>query len=88
MRKVNKTLARKMFNDGKTIYILPCKIPLNNVWVQPYIINKTIANSIYNQTFEVIGFDTIINNFELYNCNYESGYYATYYINENKNKGV
>lgn len=76
--KVNKTKARNLFNQGKTIYIVPCKVrfDFNNVWIKPFAINnKNYEEYTYKDTF-----DKIINSFECYNCNYELGYYCSYYV--------
>lgn len=73
--KVNKTKARNLFNQGKTVYIVPCKVrfDFNNMWIKPYEINNSKID-------EYTTFDTIINSFEYYNCNYELGYYTSYYV--------
>lgn len=75
--KVNKTKARNLFNQGKTVYIVPCKVrfDFNNMWIEPYEINKSKY-----EYYDVDTFDIIINSFEYHNCNYELGYYASYYV--------
>ena len=81
MYKVNKTVARKLFNQGKTISLYPCKANIHSKWIEPFTIQKdAIANTMPNQSDKTIDFDKIVNNFEAYNCNYELGMYAAYYV--------
>ena len=71
--RINKTKARRLFYQGKDIYIVPCNVScdFSNMWILPYKINTTID----------FHFDTAINNFEYYNCNdKETGLYPAYYI--------
>ena len=75
-KKVNKTQARKLFLQKKDIYILPCKVYIGNMWIKPYIANITKKVD--------FDFDKLINEYEYYNCNYELGYYASYYIKINE----
>ena len=77
MKKVNKTTARKMYNNGVTIYLLPSNVGLNSVWVSPCPVNNIDNNAIYSPR----SFDAVINEFEYYNCNNELGRYTHYYIN-------
>ena len=76
MVKINKSQARKQYELGVTVYITPCKMRLGNMW------NPEIEMNKYN-LLEVnpnITFDGFINEFEYYNCDYERGYYTSYYI--------
>lgn len=73
--KVTKPIARKLFDNGEEIHLLPCKIPnsalMNDGPISPAIISKSGDKDQFN---------TAVNYFEYYNCNYETGYYAHYYI--------
>lgn len=77
-RKVNKVVARRMYNEGVQIYLLPCQVnayimfdPLYKyVWIQTATISKDSG----------VTFDTAVNTFEYFNCNSELGRYAHYYI--------
>lgn len=31
VKKVNKAVARKLFREGKKVYVLPCKVRFDNV---------------------------------------------------------
>ena len=77
LKQVNKTLARKLFSEGVTVYILPSNMRLNNTWTRPYDINSDM----YDMTVD--NFDKIVNSFEYYNCNNETGLY-THFLIENK----
>lgn len=75
MKRVNKIKARNLYNSGQTIYLVPCKVPgtmKENNWIKPQSIRKIGLNS---------GFDSVVNNFSYYNCQYnELGRYPAYYI--------
>lgn len=68
MKRINKATARKLFREGKTIYLTPCKAdqtkmePIDRISSYP--------------------FDLSVNIFEMYFCDSEVGYYAHYYVKE------
>ena len=49
MKKINITTARKLFNKGEKIYVLPNKVALGNPWISPSSIEK-----INDETFDYI----------------------------------
>lgn len=75
--KISKPIARKMYRSGFTIALLPCKVSaaaLNNPgWIQPIRINKAESEGENS-------FDRTVDRFQYYNCNAETGYYASYYV--------
>ena len=80
-RKVTKPNARKMYNSGCTILLLPCKVSDSAVngshpWVKPFEISFLDTSESSNQ------FDRSVNLYEYYNCNAELGYYAHYFVSE------
>lgn len=76
--KINKKQARKLFANGASIMLYACKANINSAWNSPCIIdNRECLNELDNA---VKIFDTYVNEFEFYNCNYEMGYYAKYFI--------
>lgn len=80
-KKINKPLARRMYNMGYSVYLLPCKVnevvlTIKDAMIQPVII------SFFESKFEENKFDRTVNEFEYYNCNAELGYYAHYYVTE------
>lgn len=72
--RVNKAKARRMYADGETIFLSPCKIQPFNEW------NKSESINNKGPLWEMC-FDDFIREFEYYNCNYpELGKYASFYV--------
>ena len=71
IKQIQKRTAKKLFETGETIYTTACNMHPFGVWTTCYVIKKDIDNK---DTF-----DTIVNNFEYYNCNNETGLYTTFY---------
>jgi len=89
-KRVSKPIARKMFNDGYKVRLLPCKVndvcardgvSQGHFWVSYFEVSlDTIEErdyGLYNK------FDRMVNNYEYHNCNAELGYYAHYFVDEN-----
>ena len=74
----NKRIARKAYNDGETIILYANKVAPNGVWISGYEMNKEDIKNKGGITSS--DFDTVVNNFEYYNCNYEVGYYTSFYV--------
>lgn len=80
--KISKPTARKMYNMGYNILLLPCKVsdsvvtgvPHDYDWLQPTTINIHACEQEANK------FDRTVNEFEYYNCNADLGYYAHYFV--------
>ena len=79
-KKVTRPTARKLFNAGQEIFVLPCKVSpaalQGKGWVQPVIISLATTDERENK------FERTISAFEYYNCNNELGYYASFYVAE------
>ena len=73
-KRISKKQARKLFDDGRTIIVVPCKCRLFTGWNLECIIDG------YNVEEPDRTFDKIINMFIYYNCNNELGYYPAFYI--------
>lgn len=69
-RQVQRRTAKKLYNEGKTIYLLPCKCNIGNMWVQLYELSNNDDES----------WDIVLNYYTYYNCNCELGRYAHFYI--------
>lgn len=79
-KKVNKRTAKNMYDNGYTIYLIPCKcifefkapwvFEFNAPWIRPIPIHKDSDGD----------FDTVVNAFISYNCNRELGLYPHYYV--------
>jgi len=79
MKKVNKTVARKAYDNGQKVVMNPCKLAFPNfwsTWSTICIVDKT------HDYLSPADFDTIVKYFEYYNCTYETGCYAHFYIEE------
>ena len=73
--RINKAKARKEFENGNDLFILPCNVRLDSMWFEPVKINRF---SWWNGKRT---FDNIVNEFEYYNCNNnELGKYTSFYI--------
>lgn len=68
--RVSKPTAKKAFNQGEKIAVLPCKFGFY-LWQYRLITEK----SVYNPDF-----DKFVNEFEYYNCSAELGKYAAFYL--------
>lgn len=81
-KKVNKAIARKIYNHGLPVYLVPCKCRFvdpesdEKSWVTPLKISLLECEEEMNK------FDRTVNSFEYYNCNAELGYYSAYYVKE------
>ena len=77
--RINKKEARNRYNRGDTVYMLSCNMRVDNLWCKPYIMD--VYKKYDYDTFdeEPADFDKLVNHFEYYNCDYERGYYASFY---------
>lgn len=82
-RRITKPIARKMYNEGYDIKLLPCNVSdtfmsgnhkHSFLWVIPSAIN------IKDCDYDVNKFDRTVTDYEYYNCNAELGYYAHYFV--------
>lgn len=71
--RVSKRTAKRHYNNGESIIILPVKC-----YTEMFAF-ETEEN--YNK---VRDFENLVNEFEYYNCNYECGYYAAFYVANGK----
>jgi len=72
--RIRKDVARRLFDQGRIIYLTPSKIVAtdSSPWIKPYPIDNQAGYD----------FDSIVNNFEFYNCCWELGYYTNFWIKE------
>ena len=77
-RRVNKNEARNLAKAGQSIGVCACKLdPFNPFynpcsWYHPEEEREALDG--YKD------FDKFVNAYEYYNCSYETGYYAAYYV--------
>lgn len=74
VKQINKTLAKKLYNSGKSIYVLQCNMIFDNVWQSPYLIN------IKDDMWGAENFDGRINDYTYYNCDNERGKYPCFFV--------
>ena len=78
-QRVSKASARKGFNTGKNICICAVNMmPFNSHWAMGYIVNKDGTGDIIMDCDWT--FDKLVNNYEWYNCNDETGKYSAFYM--------
>jgi len=80
-KRITKTTARKAFNNGRTIFIQSSKIAPNSYAMPAWFTN---ADKYTQAPDNPKWFDQVVSNFEFYNCTYETGYYASYYMDARK----
>ena len=71
--RIRKDVARRLFDQGRIIYLTPSKIAASDssMWIKPYPINNRAGEN----------FDDLVNRYEYYNCCYELGYYTNFWLN-------
>ena len=77
MKKTNITKARRLFNEGVTIYLMPSKVAFANPWISPIRINN-----VENENT----FDSIVNAYRYYNLG--NGYLGgvAYWYDDGRNQ--
>ena len=69
---VNKIKARKVYNDGNIVCLIPDMLRLDNAWQSPFPIVNASGKD----------FDTWVTEFVYYNCNNEQGRTVKYFVAE------
>lgn len=72
--RVNKIRARKLYNEGHTIWMVPDMMRLDNAWQSPCSVSKGTDER---------SFDTRVNEFCYYNCDSERGRGVKYFVHQN-----
>ena len=75
-RRIDKRTARKVWLAGKPLVICAVNLAPFGGWTH----GMTIDSRQY--IAEGWSFDQLVGSFEGYNCNYEAGYYAAYYVTD------
>lgn len=83
--RISKKEAEKRYNAGEIIRLCACKVSPVNMWSVYFDCQKEEFPHIGNDGFNTIvprnrEFETVVNAFCWYNCNYETGYYPAYYV--------
>lgn len=71
VKQVNRAVARKLYDEGKNVFLNSCNMRLNNPWQGMMRVNKTD----HDETFEYC-----VRWFEYYNCDSERGKYANFFV--------
>lgn len=73
--RISKRRARALYDAGHTITVAPVNMRLNNVWCTYIRIGRKLKFSLGDS------FDSLVNDYEYYNCNSnEVGRYPAYYV--------
>lgn len=79
MRRVNKTKARRVYEEGGTVWLQSCNMRFcDNMWQFPYALVKELVQASPAYTDE--GFDEMVSDYKYYNCDHERGRYPSYFI--------
>lgn len=75
--RVSKPMARKAYEKGEEIMVCPCKLRPGEPWYPEGIVSNALNRR----------FDFVIRDYEIYNCNAEAGWYASFYIEVKEKPG-
>ena len=73
LERINKTKARKLYENGKDVLFIPCNIRPDNMWGLGIWENKDLNGQYDN-------FDELCFWYAAYNCDSYRGRYIAYYI--------
>ena len=74
-KRISKAQAKKLFNDGDIVRVVPNKCRPENMWTtQDW--EKANFHEIYGEN----QFERIVNSWKFYNGNHELGYYPAFYV--------
>lgn len=76
IRQLRKSAAKKMWEDGQTIYLLPSSVYFDSEWITPMPTSKGTS---HHDTFE-----SLIDEFAYYNCNNQFGRRIHYFAIDEK----
>lgn len=72
MKKIRKNTARRVYKNGGSLIITPCRC-------HPCLF---MGFEISKNSLDGRDFDSVINEFEYYNCTSETGRYTAFYVEE------
>ena len=80
-RRISKPAARKAYQSGETVYIIPCKLSPANVYMPAMAISckPSQDETPVNMPGCAATFEKRVNAFEYYNCSPETGNYTAFY---------
>ena len=74
LKRVNRKKAERLYKTGNQLYLIPCNVNPDSMWIDFSIIRKSIE---FNHSF-----NEFVNNYEYFNCNNELGNYTVFYVKE------
>ena len=72
--QIAKQRARRLYEQGKTIYLQSCNMRFNNMWQSACSMNKESCQ------WGEHTFDSLVNEYTYYNCDQERGKYPNYFV--------
>ena len=82
VKRIDKRVAEKMFNQGETIYFCSSNMMFDSVWQSPCPTNKAeIEESMTPKNPDKL-FDFMCADYRYYNCDAERGRRIKFYIKE------
>ena len=72
--QIAKQRARRLYEQGKTIYLQSCNMRFNNMW------QSACPVSHETRAWDEQTFDSIVNEYTYYNCDHERGKYPTFFV--------
>ena len=71
-KRISKRTAERLYNSGEPVLLCPVKLVPGGAWGNGCIVTKENGTN----------FEQVLNAFEYYICNNETGNYAAFYIKE------
>ena len=72
VQQISKAKAKRLFEEGKDIYLHPSNMMFDNAWQSPHKVNK-------NDSF-TCDFEYICSNYKYYNCDNERGRHIHFFV--------
>lgn len=72
--QIAKQRARRLYEQGKTIYLQSCNMRFNGMWQSACPIDKE------TRSWEEQTFDSLVNEYTYYNCDQERGKYPCFFV--------
>lgn len=74
--QISKQRARRLYEQGKTIYLQSCNMRFNTMWQSACPISHE------TRAWDNQSFDSIVNEYTYYNCDHERGKYPNFFVKE------
>ena len=74
VKQINKTAARKRYENGDTVYFQSSKMRFDNLWQNPLGVQKN------DKWYKGHSFDKVCSSYAYYNCDKERGKYIRFFV--------